>query len=90
MFTAILTIQMRAAGSFQVNVSLHSEFIFFNLSSFYYRLVIIKISPAAHMAIKNNCFIDVEPASNIQTGTMGFFIEINEIHDFQAHERFVL
>lgn len=64
---------MRMAESFQVDVSLRSEFIFFNLSSFYYRLVIIKISLAAHMVIKNNHFTDVEPTSNILRGTIGFY-----------------
>lgn len=66
---------MRTAESFQVDVSLHSEFIFFNVSSFYYRLVIIKISPAAHMVIKDNHFTDVEPASNTLRGTIGFYCD---------------
>ena len=65
--------QRRTAERFQVDVSLHSKFIFFNLSNFYYRLVIINISPAAHMLIKSNHFIDVEPASNIPRGTIGFY-----------------
>lgn len=73
MFTAILQPRRRTAESFQVDVSLHSKFIFFNLSNFYCRLVIINISPAAHMLIKNNHFIDVEPASNILRGTIGFY-----------------
>lgn len=47
----------------------------FNLSSFYCRLVIIKISPAAHMVIKDNHFTDVEPASNTLKGTIGFYCD---------------
>lgn len=63
------------AESFQVDVSLHSEFIFFNVSSFYYSLVIIKISPASHMVIKDSHFTDVEPASNTLRGTIGFYCD---------------
>lgn len=55
---------------FQVDVSLYFEFIFLTCQMFYYRLVIIKISPAAHMVAQNNNFIDVGPASNTAGGTI--------------------